>query len=146
MTISGGSALPKEDIERMVREAEEHAAEDKKRREEAEARNTGETLVYSTEKFLSENGDKVPAAEKDATQKALDELKEALKPESNASAEDINAKATALSEVSQKMGAAMYAASQAEGGDAAAAGTEGAAKADDDVVDAEVVDEDNDKK
>lgn len=147
MTISGGSALPKEDIERMVREAEEHAAEDAKRRDEAEARNTGEALVYSTEKFLQENGDKVPAEEKSATESALNDLKEALKPESGASPEDINAKATALSETSQKMGAAMYAASQAEG-DAAGAATDGAAgstKAGDDVVDAEVV-EDDDKK
>ena len=148
MTISGGSALPKEDIERMVREAEEHAAEDAKRREEAEARNTGEALVYSTEKFLVENGDKVPADEKSATESALAELKEALKPESSASPEDINAKATALSEASQKMGAAMYAA-QAENGDAAgAAGAEGAAgeqkQGGDDVVDAEVVEDDDD--
>ena len=148
MTISGGSALPKEDIERMVREAEEHAAEDAKRREEAEARNTGEALVYSTEKFLEENGDKVPADEKSATESALAELKEALKPESSASPEDINAKATALSEASQKMGAAMYAA-QAENGDAAgAAGAEGAAgeqkQGGDDVVDAEVVEDDDD--
>ena len=148
MTISGGSALPKEDIERMVREAEEHAAEDAKRREEAEARNTGEALVYSTEKFLEENGDKVPADEKSATESALAELKEALKPESSATPEDINAKATALSEASQKMGAAMYAA-QAENGDAAgAAGAEGAAgeqkQGGDDVVDAEVVEDDDD--
>ena len=147
MTISGGSALPKEDIERMVKEAEEHAAEDAKRREETEARNTAETLVYSTEKFLSENGENVPADEKSATESALNDLKEALKPESGASAEDISAKSTALSEASQKMGAAMYAASQAEGGDAAgAAGAEGAKKSDDDVVDAEVVDEDDDNK
>ena len=149
MTISGGSALPKEDIERMVREAEEHAAEDAKRREEAEARNTGEALVYSTEKFLEENGDKVPADEKSATESALAELKEALKPESSATPEDINAKATALSEASQKMGAAMYAAS-AEAGDAGAEGAAGeqpqSGGGDDDVVDAEVVDDEDDTK
>ncbi|QNK52850.1 molecular chaperone DnaK [Dermacoccus sp. 147Ba] len=148
MTISGGSALPKEDIERMVKEAEEHAAEDAKRREEAEARNTGEALVYSTEKFLEENGDKVPADEKSATESALAELKEALKPESSATPEDINAKATALSEASQKMGAAMYAAS-AEAGDAGvegAAGEQPQSGGDDDVVDAEVVDDEDDTK
>ncbi|MBE7370325.1 molecular chaperone DnaK [Dermacoccus barathri] len=148
MTISGGSALPKEDIERMVKEAEEHAAEDAKRREEAEARNTGEALVYSTEKFLEENGDKVPADEKSATESALAELKEALKPESSATPEDINAKATALSEASQKMGAAMYAAS-AEAGDAGAEGAAGEqpqSGGDDDVVDAEVVDDEDDTK
>ncbi|MGX5694360.1 molecular chaperone DnaK [Dermacoccus abyssi] len=148
MTISGGSALPKEDIERMVKEAEEHAAEDAKRREEAEARNTGEALVYSTEKFLEENGDKVPADEKSTTESALAELKEALKPESSATPEDINAKATALSEASQKMGAAMYAAS-AEAGDAGAEGAAGEqpqSGGDDDVVDAEVVDDEDDTK
>lgn len=148
MTISGGSALPKEDIERMVKEAEEHAAEDAKRREEAEARNTGEALVYSTEKFLEENGDKVPADEKSATESALAELKEALKPETSATPEDINAKATALSEASQKMGAAMYAAS-AEAGDAGAEGAAGEqpqSGGDDDVVDAEVVDDEDDTK
>ncbi|KLO63563.1 molecular chaperone DnaK [Dermacoccus sp. PE3] len=148
MTISGGSALPKEDIERMVKEAEEHAAEDAKRREETEARNTAETLVYSTEKFLEENGEKVPADEKSATETALGELKDALKPESGASAEDINAKATALSEASQKMGAAMYAAN-AEAGDAGAEGAAGEqpqSGGDDDVVDAEVVDDEDDTK
>ena len=144
MTISGGSALPKEDIERMVREAEEHAAEDAKRREEAEARNTGETLVYSTEKFLEENGEKVPAEEKSATESALAELKEALKPESSASPEDINAKATALSEASQKMGAAMYAAAQSEGDAAGEGESAQSASNDDDVVDAEVVEDDTD--
>ena len=69
MTISGGSALPKEEIERMVKEAEAHAEEDKKRREEIDARNPADQLVYSTEKFLAENGEKVPAAEKSASRR-----------------------------------------------------------------------------
>ena len=152
MTISGGSALPKEDIERMVKEAEEHAAEDKKRREETEARNTAEQLVYSTEKFLADNDDKIPAKTKTEVTEANDALKAALKDE-YASAEDISAKSAKVSEVSQKMGAAMYAASQAEGADGAtgaegagatsAAG--GATSTDDDVVDAEVVDDDEAK-
>ena len=149
MTISGGSALPKEDIDRMVREAEEHAAEDKKRREETEARNTAENLVYSTEKFLADNGEKVPAETKDEVTKAVEDLKAALKDE-NTSAEDISAKTTAVNDASQKMGAAMYAASQAEA-ESAAASSEGAADAgtpsgDDDVVDAEVVEDDEDTK
>lgn len=150
MTISGGSALPKEDIDRMVREAEEHAAEDKQRREETEARNTAENLVYSTEKFLADNGEKVPAETKDEVTKAVEDLKAALKDE-NTSAEDISAKTTAVNEASQKMGAAMYAASQAEAESASAAGestdsAEGTPSGDDDVVDAEVVEDDEDTK
>ena len=150
MTISGGSALPKEDIDRMVREAEEHAAEDKKRREDTEARNTAENLVYSTEKFLADNGEKVPAETKDEVTKTVEDLKAALKDEST-SAEDISAKTTAVNEASQKMGAAMYAASQAEAESASAAGestdsAEGTPSGDDDVVDAEVVEDDEDTK
>ncbi|TWE11458.1 molecular chaperone DnaK [Rudaeicoccus suwonensis] len=149
MTISGGSALPKEDIERMVREAEEHAAEDKKRREETEARNTAEQLVYSTEKFLADNADKIPADTKAEVEEANNDLKAALKDE-NVSAEDISAKTSKVNEVSQKMGAAMYAASQSEAAPADGAETPapeaGAASADDDVVDAEVVDDEGDTK
>jgi len=154
ITISGGSALPKEDIERMVREAEEHAAEDKKRREETEARNTAENLVYSTEKFLTDNADKLQEDQRKPVDEALADLKEALKPESGASIEDISAKSSKLSEESQKMGTAMYAAASAadasagsEGagaGEGAAAG--GAGASDDDVVDAEVVEDDEEKK
>ena len=154
MTISGGSALPKEDIDRMVRDAEEHAAEDKKRREETEARNTAEQLVYSTEKFLADNGDKVPAESKTEVETAVSELKDALKDE-NSSAEDISAKTTKVNDASQKMGAALYAAQQQSGGDAtgAGAGTESTGDAssasssnDDDVVDAEVVDDEGEGK
>src|ERR1019366_424975 len=78
MTITGGSALPKEDIERMMREAESHAEEDRARKEEAETRNQAETLVYQTEKFLRENTDSIPAPEKDAVDTALANLKKAL--------------------------------------------------------------------
>ena len=152
MTISGGSALPKEDIDRMVRDAEEHAAEDKKRREETEARNTAEQLVYSTEKFLADNGDKVPADSKSEVEAAVSELKDALKDE-NTSAEDLSAKTTKVNDASQKMGAALYAAQQQSGDDTAAAGAEQPADAgasapsdDDDVVDAEVVDDEGDDK
>jgi molecular chaperone DnaK len=153
MTISGGSALPKDEIERMVREAEEHAAEDKVRREETEARNTAEQLVYSTEKFLADSADKIPADGRGPVDAALVALKDALKDGSGATPADITAKATTLSEESQKLGTAMYAAASAES--APGAGSEqGSSSAgpnkpadDDDVVDAEVVDEtEGDKK
>lgn len=157
MTISGGSALPKDEIDRMVREAEQHAEEDKKRREEAEARNTAEQVAYSTEKFLADNGDKVPEDTKKPVTEALDDLKAALAKTGDeaASAEDLNAKVTKLNEVSQAMGSAMYAAAQAEqqasegaaeGAGAADAGAAGAKAGDDDVVDAEVVEDDDQGK
>lgn len=152
MTISGGSALPKEEIERMVKEAEAHAEEDKKRVEEIEVRNTAEQLVYSTEKFLADSGDKVPAAEKSETESALADLKTAVAKDSSASIEDIKAKTAHLSEVSQKMGQAMYAAQAAAGeGAGSASGQDagpsgaGAGAQDDDVVDAEVVDDEDTK-
>ncbi|GAA2167234.1 molecular chaperone DnaK [Pedococcus bigeumensis] len=154
ITISGGSALAKEDIERMIKEAEAHADEDKKRREETEARNTAENLVYSTEKFLGDNADKLPADGRGDVDAALADLKEALKPESGATPEDISAKTSKLSEESQKLGTAMYAAaaeSEQAGtsGDGAAsdgAGSTDAGASDDDVVDAEVVEDDEEKK
>ncbi len=152
ITISGGSALPKEEIERMVKEAEAHAEEDKKRREETEARNTAEQLVYSTEKFLADNGDKIPADSRGDVDTALADLKDALKPESGASPDDISAKSAKLSEESQKVGTAMYAAA-AESEQAGATGedTDGAAPSADagseeDVVDAEVVEDDEETK
>ena len=141
MTISGGSALPKEEIDRMVREAEEHAEEDKRRREEAEVRNTAEQLVYSTEKFVADNDDKLPQSNKDEVKAAIDELKTALAGDD---IDAIKAKHENLSTVSQKMGSALYEAAQAEQNPAPGAGpnfTKSAA--DDDVVDAEIVDEDD---
>ncbi len=157
MTISGGSALPKEEIERMVKEAEAHAEEDKKRVEEIDARNTADQLVYSTEKFLAENGEKVPAAEKSDVEAALAELRTAVgtKEAPGTDVEDIKAKTAKLSEVSQKMGQAMYAASAAEeaSSGSSAAGAQDSASADagstgsgsdDDVVDAEIVDDETD--
>ncbi len=151
ITISGGSALAKEDIERMIKEAEAHADEDKKRREETEARNTAENLVYSTEKFLADNAEKLPADGRGDVDTALADLKEALKPESGATPEDISAKTSKLSEESQKLGTAMYAAaaeSEQAGtaGDGAPSGDAGSADgatSDDDVVDAEVVEDDD---
>lgn len=147
MTITGGSSLPKEDIERMVREAEEHAAEDKKRREAAEVRNQAETLSYSIEKLIKENEDKLPADVKDSVQADVDALKTAL------AGEDDDAVKTAfdkLNESQAKLGEAIYAQSQA---DAAAASSEGApageqagGESDEDVIDAEVVDDEDEKK
>src|SRR5205823_1641003 len=142
MTITGGSALPKEDIERMMREAEQFADEDRKRRDAAETRNQGETLVYSTEKFLADNGDKVPDDVKTDVTSGIAEVKKALE------ADDLDAikRATeSLATVSQKMGEAMYAAGAAAAAPtdagAAGAGAAGASSGDDDVVDAEIVDE-----
>ncbi len=140
MTISGGSALSKDDIDRMVKDAEQYAEEDAKRREAVESRNQADSLVYSTEKFLSENDEKLPEDVKTEVQTDLDELKKLLEDE-NTEKDAFTAAIAKLGESSQKMGAAMYAASEAE---SAAAGESGEAtsEGDDDVVDAEIVDED----
>ncbi len=143
MVISGGSSLPKEDIERMVREAEEHAAEDKARREANERRNQAEQLVYSIEKLIKENDDKLPADVKSEVQGDVDSLKSAL------AGEDDDAVKTAfdkLNESQGKLGQAIY--SQQDAG--AAAGGEQpagdqATQDDEDIVDAEVVDDEDDK-
>ena len=142
MTITGGSSLPKEDIERMVREAEEHAAEDKQRREAAEERNQAEQLVYSVEKILKENDEKLPEDVKSEVQADVDALKSALAGEDD----DALKKAVEALSVSQtKLGEALY---QAEPEAGAAEGEQTADSSDDeDIVDAEVVDDDtNDKK
>ena len=134
VTITGGSSLPKEDIDRMVREAEEHAAEDKKRREDADTRNQAEQAVYSTEKLLKDEADKISEETRAAVQKDVDSVKEALK------GDDIEAVKTTmatLSESGMKIGQEIYAKQQA---DEAAAQS---APAQDDVVDAEIVDEDD---
>jgi molecular chaperone DnaK len=139
MTISGGSALGKDEIDRMVKEAEQYAAEDAKRRESVETRNQADQLVYTTEKFLDDNADKIPDDVKTEVRADLDALKASLASE-EASAEELQAGITKLGESSQKMGAAMYAAAEAD--TAAAGGTTGSTgEADDDVVDAEIVDE-----
>ncbi len=151
MTITGGSALPKDDIERMMRDAEQYAEEDRSRREEVETRNQAETLVYQTEKFLADNADKVPADAKGEVDTALGDLKKALEGSETATIKDASDK---LARASQQMGTAMYAQAQAAGGDQtdggagagdAASGDAangGASSADDEVVDAEIVDED----
>jgi len=137
VTITGGGSLPKEDIERMVREAEEHAAEDKKRREEQEDRNLGEQLVYSTEKLIKDNDEKLPEDVKSEVQADVDALKTAL------AGEDIDAVKAAISKLNesqQKLGEAIYSAPQAE------EGAEEANESGEDVVDAEVVEDEDDKK
>ena len=141
VTISGGSALAKDDIERMMADAEKYAEEDRQRREEAEVRNRGESLAYTTEKFLAENADKVPDDVKSEVESAIAELKKALEGTDN---EAIRTTTEHAAQVSQKMGTAIYAQSQQA---ASAAGAEGAAgqedaSGDDDVVEAEIVDDD----
>ncbi|CAA9360501.1 MAG: Chaperone protein DnaK [uncultured Nocardioidaceae bacterium] len=146
MTITGGSALGKDEIDRMVREAEQYAEEDRLRKESIEARNAAEGLVYSTEKFLDENDDKVPGDVKDEVRADVESLKKALEDTSDSSAEAVRAAADKLAQSSQKMGAAMYAAGQAEGADPAAAGEPGDVPGDEDVVEAEIVDDEGDRK
>jgi molecular chaperone DnaK len=142
MTISGGSALGKDEIDRMIKEAEQYAAEDAARREAVETRNQGESLVYTTEKFLADNGEKIPDDVKTEVQADVDALKKTLE-NAEAGQEEIQAGITKLGESSQKMGAAMYAAAEAD--QAAAGGTDSSTgAADDDVVDAEIVDEPTD--
>ncbi|QWC86188.1 molecular chaperone DnaK [Nocardioidaceae bacterium] len=145
MTISGGSALSKDDIEKMVKDAEQYAEEDRKRREAVEVRNQADGLVYSTEKFLTDNDDKLPEDVKTEVRTDVDALKALLEDE-EADAESIQAAIAKVGESSQKMGAAMYADAEAQSAEGAAAGDEGATAADDDVVDAEIVDEDEESK
>jgi molecular chaperone DnaK len=139
MTITGGSSLPKEDIERMVREAEEHAAEDKARREQAEVRNTAEQLAYSTDKLIKDNADKLPEDVKSDVQGDVDALKSAL------AGDDEDAVKTAfdkLNESQQKLGAAIYAQEQAAGAEAPSGeAAEETPSDDEDIVDAEVVED-----
>ncbi|MEU6645042.1 molecular chaperone DnaK [Saccharomonospora sp. NPDC046836] len=149
MTITGGSALPQEDIDRMVKDAEAHAEEDRKRREEAEIRNQAETLVYQTEKFVKDNDEKLPEDLKGKVKTAIDDANEALKGTDTGKIKDAMEK---LNSASQELATALYAntgaqagATGADTGQSGPAGdTAGSAKADD-VVDAEIVDEDDKK-
>ncbi|MFC6236288.1 molecular chaperone DnaK [Longivirga aurantiaca] len=145
MTITGGSGLPKDDIERMMKDAEAHAEEDRKRKEEAEIRNSAESLLHQTEKFLADNGDKVPEDAKSNVEGPLADLKKAL------AGDDVDAIKDAAEKVattSQALGAAMYAntGANAAGGAGDSGAGEQTASSDDDVVDAEIVDEDQDKQ
>jgi molecular chaperone DnaK len=137
VTITGGSALGKDDIQRMVDEAEKYAEEDARRREEAETRNRADTLVYSTEKFVAENTEKIPEDIKSEVEAAIAELKKALE---GTDLDAIKEATEKTAQVSQKMGTAIYAQSQASA-QSADSGQATGGSSDDDVVEAEIVDE-----
>jgi molecular chaperone DnaK len=140
VTISGGSALAKDDIERMMADAEKYAEEDRQRREEAEIRNRAESLAYTTEKFLSENADKVPGDVKSEVESAIADLKKALE---GTDTEAIKTASEHAAQVSQQMGTAIYAQSQASASaQDGETGGEAGGQDDDDVVEAEIVDDD----
>ena len=147
MTITGGSGLPKDEIDRMVKEAEAHEAEDKKRKEDAETRNQAEAFAYSTEKLVNDNKDKLSDdIVKEVTDK-VNALKEALKGDDT---EKVKTAQTELMTAAQKIGQVLYAQQGAEGAAAGAAGADGAGASagsasgsDDDTVEAEVVDDDD---
>jgi molecular chaperone DnaK len=141
MTVTGGSALPKDDIDRMVRDAEQYAEEDRKRREAVENRNQAESLVYQTEKFLSENEDKIPGDVKTEVTDGVAELKKALEGTDD---DAIKSASEKLAQASQKMGAAMYQQAGAQAGagsDGGASDASAGSSSEDDVVDAEIVDD-----
>jgi molecular chaperone DnaK len=143
VTISGGSALAKDEIERMMADAEKFAEEDRQRREEAEVRNRAETLAYTTEKFLGENSDKIPADIKSEVESSVAELKKSLE---GTDTDAIRAATENTAQVSQKMGTAIYAQAQQaqQAGPSGPSGEEPQSdtSGDDDVVDAEIVDDD----
>ncbi|RVX41989.1 molecular chaperone DnaK [Nonomuraea polychroma] len=145
IAITGGSALPKDDIDRMVREAEQHAEEDRRRREAAETRNNAESLVYSTETVLRDNPEKVPTDVRAEVEAALAELKEKLKGEDVGAIRQAGEK---LSAAAQKVGQAIYAQAQgpAAGAGPGADARQGGGEQEQDVVDAEIVDEDKQQK
>ncbi|WP_030208715.1 Hsp70 family protein, partial [Streptomyces sp. NRRL S-87] len=139
MTVTGGSSLPRQDIDRMVREAEQHAEEDRRRKEAAETRNHAEQLAYSTEKILADNQDKIPADVRSDVQGAIAEVREKLEGEDTAA---LRASTDNLARLSQRVGEALYA---RQPDDQAASGPTDAGRApqDDEVVDAEIVDDDH---
>jgi molecular chaperone DnaK len=147
MTITGGTALSKEDIDRMVREAEEHAAEDKARREATDTRNTAEQLAYSVDKLIAENDDKLPEEVKTEVKADVDALKKALEGTDDAAVKTAFEK---LQASQSKLGEAIYSQAGSPDGSSSAAGAEGAhageKAADEDIVDAEIIDEDEKKK
>jgi len=135
ITIKANSGLSEEEIQRMVKDAELHAEEDKRAHEMADARNQADALVHSTRKALTEHGDKVDAGEKEKIEAALKEVEEAIR---SGDKEAIDAKSAALATAAQKLGEAMYAEQQAAAGEAAGGAAPGGRKDDDgDVVDAE---------
>ncbi len=144
MTITGGSSLPKEEIDRMVKEAESHAADDKKRRDDAETRNQAEGFAYQIEKLVNDNKDKLEDSVATEVTEKVEALKEALKGDD---IEKIKAAQNELTTSAQKIGDALYSQQNAqEAANAASTAGSSSAAADDDVVDAQVVDEEKDKK
>ncbi|MFB7916546.1 molecular chaperone DnaK [Streptomyces sp. NPDC056061] len=142
MTVTGGSALPKDEIDQMMRDAEAHAEDDRRRREDAETCNQAEQFVYQTEKLLADNADRLPGDVKAETEAALADVKEKLK------GGDTAAVRTALEEaaaVSQKIGSSLYAQKQgaASGASSGSASQDGSASGEEDVVDAEIVDDES---
>lgn len=137
MTITGQSSLSKDQIDQMVRDAESHAEEDRRRKEEADARNRADTLLYSTEKLLAEQGDKVGADDRSAVESTLADLRSAM---NDGDPERINTAAEALSAATQKLSQALYdqASTESDSTDGGGAGA-----SDDEVVDAEVVDDED---
>ncbi|MGW3746507.1 Hsp70 family protein, partial [Streptomyces sp. NPDC005146] len=141
MTVTGGSSLPRDDIDRMVQEAEQYAEEDRQRSEAAETRNRAESLVYQTEKLLQDNADKIPGDVKTEVEAALTELKEKLKGEDTTEIRTATEKASAAA---QRIGTALYAQAQGEAGGGGAADSStagGPGTGEEDVVDAEIVDD-----
>jgi len=138
ITISGQSSLSKEEIERMVRDAESHAEDDRRRREEAEIRNNADTLVYQTEKLMREQGDKISGADKDNVQSGLAKLKEAL---AGSDIEAIKSATDSLMAASQSFAQQLYAQAAQESGGSTGSSAGAASPSDDEVVDAEIVDE-----
>src|SRR5215471_5558454 len=142
MTITGGSGLSKDEIDRMMRDAEQHAEEDRKRREEAETRNSAESMQFATEKFLTENGDKLPDDKRNELETALAELKAAL---GGTNLDSIKSAQEKVARVSSEAGSAMYDAASAGASTSGGAGTpppsSSSSTEDESVVDAEVVDE-----
>nr|WTB28954.1 molecular chaperone DnaK [Streptomyces sp. NBC_00830] len=141
MTVTGGSSLPRDDIDRMVQEAEQYAEEDRRHKEAAETRNQAETLVYQTEKLLQDNADKVPGDVKTEVETALSELKEKLKGEDTTEIRTATEKASAAA---QRIGTALYAQTQGEAGEGGAADSStagGPGTGEEEVVDAEIVDD-----
>jgi molecular chaperone DnaK len=143
MTITGGTALPKDDIDRMVREAEQYAEEDRRRREAAEAKNRAEQLVYQTEKSLTDYGDKISAEDRSTVESALSNLKEKLAGDDTVA---ITSATEALQQASYKLAEAVYAQAQPQPGpgpaqDGTTTTTDQGTTQDGDVVDAEIIDE-----
>ncbi|MGW2788257.1 Hsp70 family protein, partial [Streptomyces populi] len=142
MTVTGGSSLPRQDIDRMIREAEQHAEEDRRRKEEAETRNSAEQLVYQTEKLLHDNEAKIPADLKTETEAAISDLREKLKGQDTSAIRTATERAGT---VAQKVGTALYSAQGAAAGNGGPASDAGSAGTDEDVVDAEIIDDESPK-